>query len=227
MESAENIENPYGEDEIGLGGGTALVVWTGKTGSGEVLIANNLIKVDGYDRAGQLGTLRGIHIRETSADDDVVKVYHNNVRTLGYQDLSAASAFYSEAEAKNRIHVLNNIFVDQAYGYRIYVRHPAAVAVSDYYNFNGLYSDFKWGNQEAGSLAEWQTLTGLDEHSGSVDPGFESYAGAVATSPELAGAGISVEEVDFNFYGALRNDPPSIGAIEMEVPGPGGKCRKR
>lgn len=226
MEHAENIENPYWDDEIALGGGTALVVSTGKTDSGEVLIANNLIKVDGYDRAGQLGTLRGIHIRETSADDGVVKVYHNNVRTLGYQDLSASSAIYSEAEAKNSIHMLNNIFVDQAYGYKINVLHPTAVAVSDYNNFSGSNSAYKWGNQEAGSLPEWQKLTGLDEHSLSVDPGFESYTGAVATNPELAGAGISVEEVDYDINGILRKDPPSIGAIELEVPGPVAKAGK-
>ena len=206
MEGAETIENPHGDDIPGLGGGTAILVSTGKTEAGEVLIANNDIYVDGYDRRGELGSLNGIHIKENYSGKELIKVYHNTVNTLGYKDLRSSNSFLSEsAVADKSLYILNNVFSNNSYGNKINIGKPSSVAVSDYNSFGESLTGFymKWGSQEVESLAAWQQLTGQDAHSFS--------------SGELAGAGIKVEEVDIDINGKLRNDPPSIGAYEHEL----------
>ncbi len=204
MGAEETIPSPF-PGEVGLGGGTGLLVSTGKTASGQVLIANNSIGVDGWDRSGRINTMRGIHIQTTNFNDDIIKIYHNAASTSGYKDLQESSALYTEVAAENSLHILNNSFTDYADGYKVHILHPIAVAVSDYNYFSDLgVSIFKWGDQEISDLAAWQALSGMDEHS--------------ITNWPLEGAGIKVEEVDIDINGKIRKNPPSIGPLEWGEP---------
>lgn len=204
MMAAETIDNPYGQDEVGLGGGIGILVSTGKTESGQVLIANNDVYIDGYDRAGQLDEVLGIYLKETHAETDIIKVYHNTLNTIGYKDLDESTPLLVGAVADKSVHILNNILIDRAYGHAINIQKPSAVAVSDYNFFGGIFSSvsFAWGNQTVESLQAWQQLTGMDTHS--------------ITSGSVQGAGTYLPEVPRDINGDLRNNPPDIGALELE-----------
>ena len=202
MDGAERIENPFGDDIPGLGGGTAMELSAGVI-SGEVLVANNDIFVDGYDRSNALASLCGIVIKETN--EGLIKIYHNTVRTVGYQTESSALQIESTV-ADNRVQILNNTLLNGSDGSDVFVSRPSSVAVIDYNHYGGILRNggggLVWGSTAFSGYSEW-TQNARD-----------IFGRNSIVSGPVAGEGISVAEVDRDINGKPRANPPTIGAFE-------------
>ena len=193
-------------------GGTGMEITTGKSLGNEILIANNLVIVDGYDARGiyyfPIDNLVGMKIHNPQAER--VELYHNTFYVSGYSDYVPNYALF--ITGKNRsYHVFNNIIVNFAGGKDIIVRDNQAVAAMDYNNFTA-YLPAIWGIQEISSLAEWQRITGYDEHSVAAHPG-----SPVSPNEAITGAGIYLTEVPKDVFDQERNNPPTIGAVEKKI----------
>ena len=172
-----------------LGGGTGILVSTGPTENGEVLIANNIINISGWDRRGQIENWVGIDVTDVYSADQTIKIIHNTIGSDGYKEGSLYS-LRAGTLPENVLHILNNslgissipIEVDDAHA--IFVQNPSSVVISDYNRYVG-----------KNNLKD---------------------AGHERNSNPANGKGIYVEEVPRDFYGNLRNNPPDIGAIEKE-----------
>ncbi|WP_017732303.1 PKD domain-containing protein [Nafulsella turpanensis] len=194
------------------GGGIGLMITTGKSIGNEILIANNLVDVYGYDSRGHnyypISNLVGLDI--TNPYPNHVKLYHNTIQVAGHSD-DVPNYTLSLAGEESSFSVFNNIIVNNSGGTGIKVANPASVVAMDY---NALYMGYadlfaSWGGQEISSFAEWQHITDFDSHSIKVNPG-------TPTEPAeaLAGAGKYQKAVPLDFFGQTRNNPPTIGAVE-------------
>lgn len=73
-----------------------------------------------------------------------------------------------------------------------------------------------WQNSSYTSLEAFQAATGMDTHSLSIDPVFESYTSPRISQSNLDGAGIPVREVKTDIEGHTRHvQTPDIGADEF------------
>ncbi|GGD40832.1 invasin domain 3-containing protein [Muriicola marianensis] len=79
---------------------------------------------------------------------------------------------------------------------------------------DGVLADFN-GTDRA-TLADWQGSTGQDSNSSEGDPQFveETSIDPFDYFPGSVQAGETIAGISTDFKGALRNDPPSVGAIE-------------
>ncbi len=197
--------------------------------SSNSLIANNVI----YDivcTGDASSTYFGLGIAIDGATGGVV-VYHNSVNLYGsYAGYSAATitaAFYNSSTATN-LDVRDNIFVnsfdnttvttDKAYA--IYSA-AANTAFTDI-NFNDYFANgptiiLGYLGSDRITLTDWQTATGKDANSKSVDPLFVSASDLHPASTDLDNQGIYLPVVTVDFAGITRTNPPDIGAFEFGI----------
>jgi uncharacterized repeat protein (TIGR01451 family) len=169
----------------------------------------------------------------------VNNVYHNSV-FIGGSGVTASSntyAFVSNVTTGTRNYV-NNIFWNarsNASGagknYAITVPGTAPNPAGLTSNYNDLYATGTGGfvglfnTADQTTLANWQTATGVDANSLSVDPLFVAANGTAATvnlhiqagSPVLA-MGVAGTGVSNDFDNDPRDTPPDIGADEIVAP---------
>ncbi|GAL86035.1 parallel beta-helix repeat-containing protein [Sporocytophaga myxococcoides] len=151
----------------------------------------------------------GIHL--SSCDN--AGVYHNSVR------ISGTGTYQYEAfniQSGRNIQVKNNIFAHFGRGRSINVSGSQTIT-SDY---NDLFSAGEtlvmWQNSSYKSLESFQAATGMDTHSLSIDPVFESYTSPRVSQSNLDGAGIPVSIVKTDIEGHTRHaQTPDIGADEF------------
>ena len=206
------------ENQIQLtDGGTAMQLSTGKSVGAEVLVANNLVSVSGYDARGiyydPLLALVGLNI--SSGYNNMLKIYHNTVWVFGYSEtFSVPNYTFALAGENNSFSIKNNVFGNSSNGTNLIITDPSAIAEMDYNNLYDAYAKLfaRWGSQEINSLAEWQSITGFDAHSINVNPG-----SSATPNETLQGAGIYVSEVPQDIFGNERPAPPTIGAVELEA----------
>lgn len=117
------------------------------------------------------------------------------------------------------INVLNNILSNFDGGYAYY----SAVTTGLNSNHNNLYtSGFNlgyWDGADKTDLSAWQTASGLDANSVSVDPQFTAADDPHFPNPLLNDAGTPVAEVIDDIDGEMRDSTaPDIGADEFCLP---------
>lgn len=186
-------------------------------GAGGSTVTNNMISVRGSKRSIGIAT----------AYEGGFWIFNNNVLIFGEDD-PTSSAFYAADDDFLRTTLKNNILTNLAGGYVLsadpgyYNDASAWLTASDY---NDLYTNGEvlalWGRDSitAASLEEWQSITGFDVNSLSVDPQFASLENLTPQNDKLAGAGVSLPEVERDFFGELRPDPPTVGAVELNEGG--------
>ncbi len=212
-------------------GGKGIDVSTGNASS-NLLIANNFvsnIKGDGWNLLGG-DSIVGLRLRGTTGG---VKVYANSIN-LGSGDFAgngsgtASAAFYAESGVTG-LDLRDNIFgtnlnntavvTDKTYAIATAATTGAqftAIDYNDYFpsgtpGFVGLLNGV-----DRLTLADWQTASGQDAASLSVDPLFVSATDLHLTSPspvENVGTPLAVITVDID--GDTRGTPPEIGADEV------------
>ncbi|MBO9703531.1 MAG: right-handed parallel beta-helix repeat-containing protein [Sporocytophaga sp.] len=140
------------------------------------------------------------------------EIYHNSVRISG-NGTTQYEAF--NLQSGRNIQIKNNIFAHFGRGRAINV---IGTSVTSDYNdlFSAGESVAMWQNSSYSSLEAFQTATGMDIHSLSIDPVFESYSSPHVSQSNLDGAGIPVSLVKTDFEGHTRHDKtPDIGADEF------------
>src|SRR5690606_20111758 len=97
-----------------------------------------------------------------------VNIYHNNINATG-----TGNGFYYTSASGQNINILNNIM--KASEVAVNIASPSAIGQidhNDYYTSGSTLGN--WGTSGAADLAAWQTLTGQDINSLSVDPQYQS-----------------------------------------------------
>jgi len=178
-------------------GGTGIYV----SNSYNVLIANNFIRVGGSSASN------GIYSQESQS----VKFLFNSIVVTNTNTTSAA--FYTNSGNSNVVQ--NNIFMNTGGGYAML---NVSVGITSDYNdlfVTGTYL-CKWYYTDLATLQSWQTTTGLDAHSRSVDPLFASATDFHITNAALNQKGIPDAAVLTDIEGDPR-DPakPDMGADEF------------
>ena len=89
-------------------------------------------------------------------------------------------------------------------------------------NYNDLFSTGPvlaiWNTTNQADIVAWRTASGQDANSKSVNPGFVSTADLHPTNLDLNAAGTTIAGITTDFSGALRGNPPDIGAYEFNPP---------
>jgi hypothetical protein len=200
----------------------------GITGSNS-LIANNVI----YDiicTGDASSTYFGLGIAIDGATGGV-GVYHNSVNLsgsyAGYNSATVTAAFYVSSTA-TALNVRDNIFAnsfdnttvttDKAYA----VYSAAANTAFTDINYNDYFANgptiiLGYLASDRITLTDWQTATGKDANSKSVDPLFVSATDLHPASASLDNQGTYVSNVIVDFAGTTRTNPPDIGAYEFGI----------
>ena len=194
---------------VELNAGGQAITLDGVVGSvgNESLVANNWIVAsgNGVDR-------RGLGLRGNS---DYTQLVHNSVSIQG-DNVGNLYAYYTNATGGNHI-VQNNIFANTAGSLAIYCANATGLGTA---NHNDLYNQVGaigyFNGISCADLAAWQTTTGQDVNSMSVDPLFAGTNDLRVAAVELNDTGTPVAAVNLD-YQAEGRDPtnPDIGADEF------------
>ena len=167
------------------------------------LVANNFVHVGGSSQAS------GIYLQNTN----FVNLYYNSINVTS----SNASSHALYSTGGQNINLINNIFSNKTGGYSIYINTPSAISSSNHNNFfyTGNVLGYWSGNRS--DLTQWQTATGNDGNSLSVDPLFPTDTNLHVSQPLLVGAATPLSAVPDDIDGDPRDaDNPTIGADEFE-----------
>lgn len=206
---------------------------------GPLLISNNYINMAGIENTGS-GTnyvIAGIasHVAGTVDLDPEYNIYHNTI--ILDSDAEQAGKHVGigpiTETLSGRFDIRNNIVVNRKDAENSYAienllsggANEEATFESDYNNLyvTGDASVGYWENEAQAGLSEWNTASGLDENSVSVEVGFVSD-----DSPELDEAsaqdenlrGTAIADVTTDFFGNDRDaESPFMGAHEGEAVG--------
>jgi hypothetical protein len=190
-------------NKITGGNGTALHISNALASAGNpALIANNFFQTN---NANSYQTVYLNYLRN-------VNFYHNNINSTG-----PGTGFYYQNASGQNINIVNNII--KSNGLVININDPIAISQLDYNNYFTSGSTLgQLNTATVATLAEWQTTTGKDANSLSVDPEYQSDADLDALASSLAGAGLDLTAVvptDIN--GNIRIVPVSIGATQFSA----------
>ena len=171
------------------------------------LIANNFVHIGGtssYDVA------HGITLYYSSYQN----IYYNSVNvTRTYSECSA----FLQSSSSNGLRLQNNCFANNGGGYAIYVSTPSSINVSDYNNLFTTGTNLgRWSSTTCNSLSSWQTNSGKDLNSVSINPEYVSNTDLHICEPLLNNVAYPVSEVIADIDGQLRDlVTPDIGADEF------------
>jgi hypothetical protein len=213
-------------------GGFAVAVSSGVTNSNNI-IANNVIYNifgDGWGTSILADNPMGMYLFGTQTG---AKVYHNSIHLYG-STLNRASAVSigialgtgTTADLKNNI-IVNNLDRLTTLGlaaYGIYLQ--TANTQLEASNYNDIFVNPTSGMDKIvgqvattsyTTLANWQTGTGFDMNSFSVNPQYTSNTNLLPTNMTLNNAGLYQSSVPMDYNLVMRTSPPDIGAIEFGV----------
>jgi parallel beta-helix repeat protein len=196
-------------------GGSGILIIPGKTYEQEMLLANNLMSIEGFDISQNFGeSILGIEIRKNilNPDDGKIMLYHNTILLDG-QNTSGVTAFRSSND-HNQLFMYNNNISSDVGGTLLDIEDPTVIAEMDHNNLrlSGSMTFAQYGEQEVNSLAEWQQISGLGENSISVFPGT-----VYQPSSALVAEGIYLPTVPEDFFSENRSDPPTMGAVDGNI----------
>jgi CARDB len=148
---------------------------------------------------------------------DFVNIYHNNM--LAESTSSSSDAVYFDRG--NDLRFVNNCVVNKTPGKAIYNLYSSSQNIT-YSNHNNLYttgSNLGFWNGSVSSLASWQSASGQDSLSYSVDALYKSSTDLHTVSIELNGNAETGFGIDQDIDGEARDTSrPDIGADEFKLP---------
>jgi len=173
---------------------------------GKPLVANNYIRSSGT-----------VHSPLYLSNADSVNLYHNTL--VGNAFFNGALQVNANSEG---LTLLNNLLVNESFGYALQLGANVATTVFDSADYNDLITGganlCQQNSLDYASLCDWQAATGLEGHSISKPPYFQTAGSYDAASPFLM-AGTPLPEVSSDLLGNLRPGiAPSIGAFEISAP---------
>ncbi|MCF8298418.1 MAG: right-handed parallel beta-helix repeat-containing protein [Saprospiraceae bacterium] len=182
------------------------------TSTNHGLVANNFITLN------TTGTsISGIYLYYVTYAD----FYHNSVNITGNYN-SYYNRCFGMYGTINNLNIQNNIFANNASGMAFYTNVNYGYFVSDYNDFytsgtSLIYDDYY--NIYHPTISSWNSATGDDYNSVSINPQFLSSTNLHISNPYLKGTGIPVSSVTDDIDGETRSTTaPDMGADEFIIP---------
>ena len=222
------------EDGIGANG-----ISYNSDGSTVTEISNNVIyNIKSPGAAPGLSPNNGYGIYLNSGGN--IKILHNTIYLSGnilsgdypYSASSACIGIHPVTALINNLEIRNNILKNSQVG----LNGPCSIAGKAYaimtnanassfinINNNDYYADGCHGtlgvfvSTNYATLGQWQAFTGQDANSLQMDPVFTSPTNLVPTSTTMNNAGSYITTVPNDILGAMRSNPPDMGAYEFAV----------
>ncbi|MCC6721588.1 MAG: hypothetical protein IT243_05255 [Bacteroidia bacterium] len=168
-------------------------------------------------------TNNSIYLKNTSTNVTGIYTYNCNYIYFIHNSFNLESSNSSSSALKiyygSNNSSFNNNIVNTSGGYAYFVYN------SSYFtsNYNNIYSTGSnlayWNGTNISSLASWETTSGLDANSISVDPLYKASNNLHVKEMTLNGAGIFFNEVPLDFdYEERDSITPDIGADEFDLP---------
>ena len=164
-----------------------------------IFIVNNFISIYGYNKMNMLGAIN-------SSDATRLSIYNNNIyfhypytgfTTSGVIDLNSSTS-------SDSVFIKNNIIVDMSS-----INPPIKATIAP------IYSDYNSVYGNTYTLADWISVTGMDNHSISANPQYTSSSDLHVKNDSL-NAGIYVSSYPTDIDGQNRHwGNPTIGADEI------------
>ena len=176
---------------------------------GETNTFNNMIAVKGDAGSKGITFWEGDHF-----------FYYNAIYIFGQEDISSNILGVEDAKLRLTNNILANLSGGSIFS-AYYDDITTWVIASDYnnlYTTGEIFAEMDYNDIKLMDLNEWKNRTGFDIHSLSVDPQFESTENLIPTNSILDNAGTAIPEVQQDFFGNSRQDPPAIGAVELDIP---------
>lgn len=195
----------YNKINSGGSNGGLILSYTNGVTTKKGLIANNYIETSGATAYGIYLSLSNYH-----------EIYYNTVKVTS-TSLTAGRAFFTSGG--NNITAKNNIFANLGGGYSVYnADNPSTAVVSS--DFNDLYTTGNylafWNGADRTNLQTYQTTSGFDNNSVTVDPVFITSNDLHVNSYFIDNKGTPVVDVIDDFDGEVRDlSTPDIGADEF------------
>ncbi|MCF8294560.1 MAG: right-handed parallel beta-helix repeat-containing protein [Bacteroidales bacterium] len=179
----------------------------------EALVANNFV----YQGVGT-GTAYGLYMYYSTYQN----VYFNSIHITGGSSTAGKGMyFYSASTTASSIRVANNNVVNSGGGYAADILAASVTAnYVSYSDYNNIYATgpvlVRWGATDMATLAAFQTATGSNANSVSVDPVFVSPTDLHTSNATLNAAAEPYASVTTDIDGELRDaTTPDIGADEF------------
>ena len=171
------------------------------TNSTTGLIKNNFIQ----------STYYGIRL----LNSDYVNIYHNTISIDVFPLTSLIQSAVIQLESgTSNINILNNIAVNFRDGY-IYKAESGQITQSDFNNLFTTGSNIaNWNSTNISDLTNFQTASGTNLNSYSVDVEFTSLSDLHFVSSPIPLIGTYISDITEDIDGETRNNPPFIGADE-------------
>jgi trimeric autotransporter adhesin len=193
-------------------------------------ISNNAIyniRGDGYSASVSSLNVYGIFL----SSGGNIKLYENTIDLRGnytsstYANWSACVCIYSAASSllDFRDNIMNNSLqpvsgTPASKTYAIINGSTSAAFTTTNYNdyfVNGIGPNIAYQGGDVATLAAWQTITGQEANSVNINPVFVSGSDLHPTAATLNNLGTYLPTVTTDITGALRTNPPDMGAYEF------------
>jgi len=203
----EEVRISENKIQIGFQGYGVTLYYCEGTNAIPVSIYNNFISITGSSSG------RGIYCYGSY----YVNFYYNNINITNTSNTSGycIGLYYG---GNNRLK--NNILCNKGDGYAIYAYSNYSLVYSDYNNLyaKGQYLAY-WGGNSKTDLASWNSSSGYDNHSVSIDPLFYSSTDLHVSEITLNAAASPVSGITKDIDNETRNSvTPDIGADEFTPP---------
>lgn len=181
-----------------------------------ICISNNVIDVKGV---GKISNLYGVNMSSFTKNIDF---WHNSIKVSGLSLYSGSSPLRT-ANQTTGLNIKNNILVNLSNDGEAFSLHPSNYNNSS--NYNNLYVGSNNTQLAYTSPPQINHLNitslqqaGFDSSSISIFPNFIDSLLKIDSSSALCGAGKFLTAVVEDINGKTRNNPPTIGAYELESP---------
>ena len=179
------------------------------TASERSLIANNMVSVGD---SSTTSTSYGIY----STNNGYCNIYNNSVNVASNGTNSRAIYATTGGECS----LMNNSFVNEGPGYAGYFTSIYTISSSDYNNYysGGSTNFIYYGASNQTDLSTYQTTSGFDANSISVNPNYFSYEDLHSCGDSLSGLGTPLASISTDIDGMPRDaSNPDIGADEFSL----------
>ncbi len=181
----------------------------GNNGEGNSIVGNNFVsQTYGTTFVYNVYGINNVNNKNTN-------YYNNSVNISGSN--SASYAFYTSAGSLNNI--INNIFSNKGGSYAYYAVNSTGINISNYNNLYTTGLNLAYWGSDCSNLNSFKTLSGKEQNSISVIPGFFSSTNLHLINFELNAKATPLTSVNEDIDGEIRNlTTPDIGADEFNLP---------